>query len=81
MCCLVIIAIVSINATPKESEFKNLKVLPKNISSKNLNEIMIDEFSAGTGMTCGSCHAKENGSEKLDYASDEKPEKKTSLEI
>jgi Photosynthetic reaction centre cytochrome C subunit. len=75
MCCLVIIASVTINATPRVNEFKNLKVLPKNINSKDLNEIMIDEFSAGTGMTCGSCHAKIKGSEKLDYASDEKPEK------
>ena len=75
ICFFVIMATVTINATPKGNEFKNLKVLPKNISTKNLNEIMIDEFSEGTGMTCGSCHAKVKGSEKLDYASDEKPEK------
>ena len=75
MCCLVIVATVTINATPKGNEFKNLKVLPKNIRSKDLNAIMVDEFSGGTGMTCGSCHTKVKGSEKLDYASDEKPEK------
>ena len=75
MCCLVMLATITINATGSEKEFKNLKVLPKNISSKQLNEIMIEEFSEGIGMTCGSCHAKIKGSEKLDYASDEKPEK------
>jgi hypothetical protein len=75
MCCFIIIASATIKANPKEKEFKNLKILPKNISSKELNEIMIDEFSEGTGMTCGSCHAKENDSEKLNYASDAKAEK------
>lgn len=75
MFSLVMIGSITINATTREKEFKNLKVLPKNIDSKQLNEIMIDEFSEGTGMTCGSCHAKVNGSEKLDYASDDKAEK------
>ncbi len=36
---------------------------------------MIDEFEDGLGVNCGFCHAEEKGSHKLDYASDEKPEK------
>lgn len=55
--------------------YKNLKVLPKNISSKALSHIMIDEFEDGLGVGCNFCHAKENNSNKLDYASDAKPEK------
>jgi hypothetical protein len=61
--------------TPQEPEFKNLKVLPKNISSKALNKIMIDDFEDGLGVTCGFCHVEQKDSHKLDYASDEKPEK------
>jgi cytochrome c553 len=36
---------------------------------------MIDEFEDGLGVSCGFCHKKQKDSEKLDYASDEKPEK------
>ncbi len=61
--------------SPSKGEYKNLKVLPKNISTKKLQQIMIDEFEDGLGVNCGFCHAEEKGSHKLDYASDEKPEK------
>ena len=56
-------------------EYSNLKVLPKNTDSKTLQHIMIDEFEDGLGVGCGFCHAEQKGSHKLDYASDEKPEK------
>jgi len=57
------------------NEYTNLKVLPKNISSKNLSKIMIDDFEDGLGVSCGFCHVEQKDSHKLDYASDEKPEK------
>src|SRR5258705_4422251 len=60
---------------PPPAEFKNLKVLPKNISSKALSRIMVDDFTDGLGVSCGFCHAEQKDSHKLDYASDEKPEK------
>jgi hypothetical protein len=62
-------------SAPPESQFKNLKVLPRNISSKDLSGIMVDMFGDGLGVSCNFCHAKEKGSEKLDYVSDAKPEK------
>ncbi|HTI08924.1 MAG TPA: c-type cytochrome, partial [Puia sp.] len=40
-----------------------------------LQHIMVDEFDDGLGVGCGFCHAKQNGSDRLDYASDAKPEK------
>ncbi len=73
---LAVFVFVGVAATaPQEPEFKNLKVLPKNISSKVLNKIMIDDFEDGLGVTCGFCHVEQKDSHKLDYASDEKPEK------
>ena len=60
---------------PPGTEYKNLKVLPKNISSKNLSKIMVDDFEDGLGVSCGFCHAEEPDSHKLDYSSDAKPEK------
>src|ERR1700754_813865 len=60
-------------AGPK-TEYSNLKVLPRNISSKALQSIMIDEFEDGLGVGCNFCHAEQKGSHRLDYASDAKPE-------
>jgi hypothetical protein len=70
-----IISIAAINPPIRQSEFKNLKVLPKDISSKELQKIMVDEFQDGLGVSCNYCHAQEQGSLHLDYASDAKPEK------
>jgi hypothetical protein len=55
--------------------YENLKVLPKNISSKELQGIMVDDFEDGLGVTCGFCHASKTDSHGLDFASDAKPEK------
>lgn len=70
-----VISIAAIEPAPKKLEYENLQVLPKDISSKNLQHIMVDEFQDGLGVGCGFCHAKKEGSLLLDYASDEKPEK------
>src|SRR5689334_3993889 len=67
--------VAAVAALPPKNEFKNLKVLPKNISSKKLSKIMIDDFEDGLGVSCGFCHIEEKNSHRLDYASDEKPEK------
>jgi photosynthetic reaction center cytochrome c subunit len=57
------------------NNYTNLKVLPKNISPKQLQQIMVDEFEDGLGVGCGFCHAEAAGSHRLDYANDSKPEK------
>jgi hypothetical protein len=61
--------------TPPDTKFKNLKVLPKNISSKKLSEIMVDEFQDDLGVSCNFCHAENKNTHRPDYAADEKPEK------
>jgi hypothetical protein len=55
--------------------FENLKVLPKDISSKDLQGIMADDFEDGLGVSCGFCHASAAGGHGLDFVSDAKPEK------
>lgn len=62
-------------AQDKPTHFKNLKVLPKNISEKELDEIM-DNFNFALGVQCNFCHSKkENATPKWDFASDLKSEK------
>ena len=60
---------------PEANTFVNLKVLPKDISSKDLQEIMADDFEDGLGVSCGFCHANAKDGHGLDFVSDAKPEK------
>ena len=54
---------------------RNLKVLPKNISNEKLDSIM-NSFEHALGVKCDFCHSKtKNDPEKLEYESDDKPEK------
>src|SRR5580692_11221568 len=62
-------------AAGPERRYKNLKVLPRHISSKELQGIMTDDFEDGLGVSCGFCHAAAKGGHGLDFASDAKPEK------
>jgi hypothetical protein len=72
---LVLIACVGLSAAKTSTQFQNLKVLPKDISSKDLQGIMADDFEDGLGVSCGFCHASAAGGHGLDFASDAKPEK------
>ena len=67
---------VGVAALPApKNEYKNLKVLPKDIAPKDLSRIMIDDFEDGLGVSCTFCHDQGKDSLRLDYASDSKPEK------
>jgi hypothetical protein len=61
--------------TPEPVRYTNLKILPKNISSHDLQSIMADDFEDGLGVSCGFCHANAKDGHGLDFASDAKPEK------
>ena len=77
---LTVIGSVAATGPAKNSEpaFKNLKVLPKNISQKQLSAIMVDQFQDELGVSCNFCHSENKETHKPDYASDEKPEKQIS---
>ena len=59
-----------------EKRFKNLKVLPKDISHEDLDKVM-DNWKAALGVKCSFCHAPsaDSTSHRPDFASDAKPEK------
>lgn len=59
---------------PVNEEFKNLQVLPKNITADSLDKIM-DGFNAGLGVTCKFCHVENNQLHKMEFEKDAKPEK------
>ena len=55
-------------------KFTNLQVLPKLISKDDLLGTM-RSFTGALGVDCGFCHADQEGTDKLDFPSDKKPEK------
>lgn len=59
---------------PQDEGFKNLKVLPKNISGENLHKVM-EDWEHSLGVHCNFCHARNEETKKMDWASDAKPEK------
>ncbi len=60
-----------------QGDFKNLKVLPQNITHDELVTTMRG-FTSALGVRCNGCHAAMAGQEnKLDFASDAKDEKRT----
>lgn len=62
-------------AAADDLQFKNLKVLPQNISREQLTATM-RSFTRGLGVRCNHCHAAAAApSDELDFASDEKAEK------
>ncbi|MES2275620.1 MAG: c-type cytochrome [Bacteroidota bacterium] len=70
-----IVVITAAATKPEPARYTNLKVLPKNISSRDLQSMMTDDFEDGLGVSCGFCHANNKDGHGLDFASDAKPEK------
>lgn len=70
-------------APPPAADEGNLKVLPSNITEKELDSIM-DHFKLSLGVRCGFCHAMDPDTSRgkhLDFASDAKPEKERAREM
>jgi hypothetical protein len=65
------------NTSSSPEGFKNLQVLPKDISKDQLDSIMRD-YAVSLGVRCGFCHARnaDTTNHHLDFASDAKDEKK-----
>ena len=75
---LVCLSIIGISANSAFNQNPvNLKVLPKDISEKQLNKIMVEDCGDGLGVTCNYCHIEDKTANKFDYASDAIPEKDT----
>ena len=66
---VVLIAVAGTTPPVHPQIFKNLKVLPKDISNEDLHKIM-DQFNQALGVRCNYCHAQKDTSRHLDFASD-----------
>lgn len=82
VCTLAALVIGGIAAVdlPK-GKYKNLKVLPKDISEQKLDSIM-ESYSKALGSSCSFCHAKiKDFPDSLDYASDDNTMKENAREM
>lgn len=67
-------------AKPADEGFKNLKVLPKNITNDQLHAVM-EEWEHSLGVHCNFCHVRDEAAKKMDWASDAKPEKEAARDM
>ncbi len=65
---------------PGKDDFKNLQVLPKNISVDSLNDIM-KSYEKALGVKCGFCHVMRDKNNQEDYASDDIRNKNTARDM
>ena len=77
MLAFIIIGIAA--SKPPEEKYKNLKVLPKNISDETMDRVM-EEFAKALGVECNFCHLQID-STNWDMASDQKPEKNVARQM
>ena len=65
---------------PDDEKPKNLKVLPKDMSHRQVVEVMRG-FTSALGVDCENCHEQKNPGEEPDFASDKKPEKEAARKM
>jgi hypothetical protein len=72
--CFICVFLFQAFTTLIEPEFKNLQILPKDISEDQLDSVM-HHFTASLGVKCNYCHVRNDETRKMEFAKDDKPEK------
>src|SRR3954469_23772051 len=65
---------VSLAFTKQDPQYKNLKILPKNITKEQMDSVM-HHFSLSLGVKCNFCHMRNEETKTWDFASDENKHK------
>jgi ABC-type uncharacterized transport system substrate-binding protein len=78
---LLSVTLCSLSLPQQHEKAKNLKVLPKNISHEELDNVM-KGFKEALGVKCSFCHApRKDDPKKLDFASDDNDHKKIARDM
>jgi hypothetical protein len=72
--CLFCVIIFQAFTGSHQPQYKNLHILPKDISHDDLDSVM-HHFTAALGVKCNYCHVKNIETDKMEFAKDDKPEK------
>jgi hypothetical protein len=72
--CIISVILFQAFTINNQPHFKNLQILPKDISDHDLDSVM-HHFTLSLGVKCNFCHVVDTAEKKLDAANDAKPEK------
>jgi len=81
---MVVVVMIGVAGTtpPKQNNvYKNLKILPQDISKEQMHDIMANQFGDALGVECEYCHAKDPAAEHPNFASDANPKKDIAREM
>jgi hypothetical protein len=67
--CFVALVLMSFAITKADPQYKNLKVLPKNTTKKQMDSVM-HHFTSALGVKCNYCHQYNAEQKAMDFASD-----------
>jgi hypothetical protein len=66
--------LISLSFTKDDPIYKNLKVLPKNITEKQMDSVM-HHYTASLGVKCNFCHVRTADGKEWNFASDDNKHK------
>lgn len=72
--CFSIMVFISLAFTKDDPIYKNLKVLPKNITKEQMDSVM-HHFSASLGVRCNFCHVRSADGKEWNFAADDNKHK------
>src|SRR4051794_7336911 len=70
----VVMITLSLAFTRRDPGYKNLKVLPQDITEKQMDSVM-HHYTSALGVKCGFCHVRNEDIREWDFASDDKKHK------
>lgn len=65
----IVVVSVSLAFTKHEPPYKNLKILPKDITKRQMDSVM-DHFTVSLNVKCNFCHIRNRETKEWDYAAD-----------
>ena len=74
LACIACVFLFQAFTNHQQPQWKNLKILPQDISKDGLDSVM-HHFTHSLAVKCTYCHAGNPAERKMDFPSDEKPEK------
>jgi hypothetical protein len=76
----ILVVSVSLAFTKDDPGYKNLQILPKDITKQQMDSVM-HHFNEALSVRCNFCHVRNDSTNKMDFASDDKPHKNKAREM
>jgi len=77
---IVLISVSLAFTNHKDPGYKNLQILPKDITEKQMDSVM-HHFNESLSVKCSFCHVRNDSTNKLDFPNDNNPHKNKAREM